>query len=216
MIVLEELNMLQRLVNLSGQHLPMWCYFIIQKWQLRRWERKDRQGPPPALFKHETIKEYATRYSIDIFVETGTYLGRTVYAMRKQFSQILSIELDKDLYEKARKKFSKYQNIKILHGDSKETLAKIVSSVTKSCLFWLDAHYSGGITARGQTETPIVNELETILRQGSALQVILIDDARCFTGEHGYPTITQLKNLVRDGHQDLRFEVKHDIIRIHR
>lgn len=58
--------------------------------------------PPPHLIKQETVKEYAHKFSIDILIETGTYLGDMVFAMKDVFSQIYSIELDSDLCMKAK------------------------------------------------------------------------------------------------------------------
>lgn len=41
----------------------------------------------------------------EVFIETGTYLGDMVWAMKDVFKQIYSIKLSDDLYKKAVKKF---------------------------------------------------------------------------------------------------------------
>jgi len=46
--------------------------------------------------------------------------------------------------------------------------------------------------------------------------VILIDDARCFIGERGYPKIDELKEFVLSKYSDWEFEVKDDIIRLYK
>jgi hypothetical protein len=46
--------------------------------------------------------------------------------------------------------------------------------------------------------------------------VILIDDARCFTGENDYPTLDELKSFVAERKPNHKFSVEHDIIRIHK
>jgi hypothetical protein len=86
-------------------------------------------------------------------------------------------------------------------------------------LFWLDAHYypnSGGTTAKGELETPIIKELHCILNHPVEGHVILIDDAREFPGRNNYPTIAQLQDLIVKRHPNRAFEVKDDIIRIHK
>jgi hypothetical protein len=79
----------------------------------------------------------------------------------------------------------------------------------------LDAHYSAGVTARGKTDTPILEELDTIFALCPEC-VVLIDDARCFDGKNGYPTLAELKKYTAAKAPNWVFEVRHDIIRLHR
>ena len=88
--------------------------------------------------------------------------------------------------------------------------------MNEPCLFWLDGHYSEGITAKGQLNTPILAELNHILNHSIKDHVILIDDARCFNGLDDYPTIDELKKIIVDKKPALQFSVADDIIRIHK
>jgi hypothetical protein len=90
----------------------------------------------------------------------------------------------------------------------------ILSSINEPILFWLDGHYSGGETAKGEANTPILKELEFILRHPIKNHVILIDDARCFIGENDYPTLRELAVFVSGINNELNFTVENDIIRI--
>jgi len=150
-----------------------------------------------------------------ILIETGTYLGDMVYAMRKSFSKILSFELDQSLYEQARRRFAADRHIEIIHGDSGQLLPQYLTNINERCLFWLDGHYSGGITARGELDTPIKRELEHIFAHAISDHVILIDDARCFTGQNDYPTLDELRELVSERTQGWQFSVEDDVVRIH-
>jgi len=188
---------------------------IREKKILRNWEKKGRPVPPPDLVKQKTVREYARKFSLDTLIETGTYLGDMVDATRDTFGRIFSIELDDALYERARKKFSKFHYISIVQGDSGEVLPVILADIEQPCLLWLDGHYSGGDTAKGRLETPILQELHYILAHDVERHVILIDDARLFTGRNNYPTIEEIQELVFTRHPDWIFEVKYDIIRIH-
>jgi hypothetical protein len=170
--------------------------------------------PPPPEVKHATIKDYAKRFGLSVLVETGTYLGGTIAATRKQFAQIYSIELSPEFHKSAKEKFGDDPKVHLLLGDSGIVLREILLAVNRSALFWLDAHYSGGSTARGAVDSPIVKELDTIL----ALRphsVVLIDDARCFDGSNSYPTLVELSQYVRDKAPHWNLTIKHDIIRLH-
>jgi len=179
------------------------------------WKKMGKPIPPPHLIKQETVKEYAYKFSAEIFIETGTYYGAMILGTKYFFNQIYSIELDKDLYLKAKKLFRKYDNIHILQGDSSKVLPELLNKIKKPCLFWLDGHYSGGITAKGDLITPILNELKSIFSHQIKDHVILIDDARLFIGQEDYPTIEDLREFVIKNRPDWVFEVRNDIIRIH-
>ena len=95
-------------------------------------------------------------------------------------------------------------------------MPEILKNIRDSCLFWLDAHWSGGNTSKGELQTPIMQELEAVLNHSkSEDHIVLIDDARFFTGKNDYPTLERLEQFVLGIHSAWTFEVKDDIIRIH-
>lgn len=190
--------------------------YMREKEEMRDWVKKGKPVPPPHRMKQITVKNYGKKYSIHILIETGTYLGEMVYAAKHAFRRIFSIELDKALYERAREKFSKFEHISIVKGESSEVLPDILINLKEPCVFWLDGHYSEGITAKGKIETPIMQELHHILDHSISEHIILIDDARLFIGQNDWPTIEDLQNLIFEKHPDWEFEVKDDIIRIHK
>jgi len=184
--------------------------------KMREWKRKGSPLPMPNLGKQQVVIDYIKRFSPAVFIETGTYKGKMVYAVMPYAKEIYSIELDETHYRNAQKRFAGYPNIHIIQGQSGEVLPKVLANINKRCLFWLDAHYSGGSTAKGQTETPIMQELQCILDHPMAeAHVILIDDACCFTGENDYPTLAILEKFVLSIHPHWVFDVKNDIIRTH-
>ena len=95
-------------------------------------------------------------------------------------------------------------------------LPEILNEIEDPCLFWFDAHYSLGNTARGEKETPVLEELKHIFKHPIEKHVILIDDARCFIGQNDYPALKELKELVLNRYPRSIFEVEDDIIRVHR
>jgi hypothetical protein len=179
------------------------------------WLRRGRTGSAPHLVKRRTVRRYARRFGATTLIETGTFKGDMVATTRKCFRQIFSIELHPGLAADARKRFAGDEGVSILQGDSAKLLNEILDGVDRPALFWLDAHYSGGITARGEEETPILDELRTILKHPITGHVLLIDDAREFGGSPRYPTIAEVQSLVMEKRPALRFTVASDIIRIH-
>jgi len=150
-----------------------------------------------------------------VLIETGTYRGDMINACRDAFDQIYSIELDDDLFAEAARRFARYPHISIRHGVSGSVLPVLLSTIAVPCLFWLDGHYCASVSAKGQVETPIVHELEAILRHRTPGHAVLIDDARCFTGKNDYPTIDQLRSFVLAHKPEWEFQVEGDIVRTH-
>jgi hypothetical protein len=212
------------LINIRVNHLSMRSRKgllprIRARWRnrkaLRHWEHQGKPAPPPHIVKQIAVREYAKEFRTQILVETGTYLGEMVAAMRRHFDRIFSIEIDRSLYENALNMFSQFQHIRLLHGDSAEALPAVLSEVQQPCLFWLDGHYSGAGTGKGSIDTPVLNELSHIFSHHVREHVILIDDAREFRGVNDYPSLEQLREFVKGFRPDWAFEVKDDIIRIH-
>jgi tetratricopeptide (TPR) repeat protein len=138
-----------------------------------------------------------------VFIETGTFAGGTTAEAARIFHEVHSIELSKELYEKAQIRFKSIPNIHLYQGDSSDLLIHILTTMKGGpYLLWLDGHYSEGFTAKGKANTPILDEVRAI--KGSGLQdvYILIDDLRVFEKHPdiassnsslcGYPTIEEL------------------------
>ncbi len=187
---------------------------IASRNQLRRWRNAGCPLPPPPQYKYRVISEYAARFGTRTLIETGTYLGDAVRACLGVFDRIYSIELDRCLHERAARRFRRCRNVRILHGDSGEVLPAVLEEVRDRALFWLDGHYSGGITAKGTRETPVMAELAAILAHDVRGHVVLIDDARCFNGSHDYPTIAEIESLLAVQPYARTLDRECDIIRI--
>jgi len=185
---------------------------IIHQYLLLAWTIKGKSIPPPHPAKVRIVKEFQRRFNLHCFIETGTYMGDMVYAIKNSFKKIYSIELSHDLYYKAKKRFSNFPHISLIHGDSGKELPKILDLISEPTLFWLDGHYSAGITARGDLETPILSELLAICHHSIKNHVILIDDARCFNGEKDYPFLDELFQMLKKINSDYRIKVRNDII----
>jgi hypothetical protein len=187
----------------AAGHYPDYWY-----WKLR--------GEPlrsPHLLKQRAVREYADRYGLRVLVETGTYYGEMVAAMRQRFDEIYSIEYDHALAVRAAQKFARWNQIHILEGDSQQKIPEILSTLTTPALFWLDAGYYGWAGLQGDKQRLTV-ELDSILQHQIKEHIILMDDARGLSGENGAPTVDQVKRHIESAFPGRKVEVKHDIMRI--
>lgn len=182
--------------------------------------RGDRE-PLPQEEKWAAIDRVRKAYRLTTLVESGTFLGDTIAHFKDLFPRLYSIELQTDLYNAARKRFAGDMNVTIIQGDSEQMMKGLMPELEAPALFWLDGHYSSEFyigetyvrTARGDKDTPIAEELKTILTAG-APHVILIDDARLFGVEKDYPSIGRIKKMVRALKPGHEVRLMQDIIAI--
>ena len=201
--------MLQR-TPLYGAYKALGHYPDYWYWKLR--------GEPvrsPHLVKQRTVREYGEKFELRTLVETGTYYGEMVAAMRGRFDAIYSVEYDHQLAQRAQEKFARWPHIHILEGDSQQVVPDLLKSINAPALFWLDAGYYGWAGLQGDKQR-LTTELEAILRHSVKNHVILMDDARGLNGQNGAPTIEQLKQRIEAAFPWRKVEVKHDILRITR
>ncbi len=185
---------------------------IIQKLIISDWEKSGKPCPPPHIIKQLAINKYQRISNYSSFVETGTFLGDMIEAQMNNFSQLYSIELSEPLYLKAKKRFQGSPKVEIRNGDSGTVLVSLAKEIAKPCIFWLDGHYSGGFTAKGDKDCPIIEELDAIFNGSKLKHIILIDDARLFVGMNAYPTIEELKNYLTSRSIHYHLNIENDII----
>lgn len=186
---------------------------IIGNQSIEDWISSGKKFPAPAAYKLLIFKGFIEKYKCEIFIETGTFIGNTIDMLKNEFQELHTIELDYKLYKSAVKRFSKFPHIHLHQGDSKDVIPQILKTKTKPALYWLDGHYSGGVTAKGESDTPILQELKEILSKYND-DIILIDDARLFVGQNGYPAYHSLEKYVQSFNLGLQIENHDDIIRI--
>jgi hypothetical protein len=125
------------------------------------------------------LQEDITKYKY--FVETGTLFGFTVLNMEPLFEKLYTIEVDKNLWEKAKNKYSDKTKIEFIHGDSSKEIKKLINDkLDKNTIFFLDGHYSSGVTSFGEKHVPLYEELESINKFFKNKAIIIIDDVRIF------------------------------------
>lgn len=111
------------------------------------------------------------------YIETGAYLGKGITTVLANYNFIHSIELSKKWYDYNVEQFKNNNNVKMYLGDSKKILPELLNSIDEPVTIFLDAHFSGGTTALGEEEVPLLFELE-ILKNRKYDDIIIIDDCR--------------------------------------
>jgi hypothetical protein len=115
---------------------------------------------------------------MQIFVETGTNQGETIEVANATFPNCITIELSEELYRRASQRLA-HTKIRFEFGDSCEALSRLSSELVEPVVFYLDAHFSGGDTARGAEDVPLLREV-AILGSRQQQDLVVIDDASLF------------------------------------
>jgi hypothetical protein len=126
-------------------------------------------------------KKVFEKYRNSYFVETGSFEGLAIsWAVDLGYKDIRSIEITKYYYEYCKNIFASNENVQIWFGDSAYLLGKMIKEIDEPITFWLDGHWSGGETGKGESFTPLLKELDQIAQHPVHTHTILIDDVRCF------------------------------------
>lgn len=181
---------------------------------LARWMRTGWELPLPNVLKHPILVRYARDHRLTVLIETGTFLGDTPWALRHLFQEIRTIELSSDLALAAEQRFKPFPHIHVHRGNSATILPTLVESLHQPALFWLDGHFSGGITAGIANPSPIRDEIRVIITKCPVRFVILIDDARAFGSDPAYPSLDELQRMVAELLPGADFTMSNDMIAI--
>ncbi|MCX6584725.1 MAG: hypothetical protein NT166_31520 [Candidatus Aminicenantes bacterium] len=158
----------------------------------------DEEYNKPAMkFHMKNVTKYVNCRDYPIAVETGTLFGDSALKLNRYFPEVYTIEINRDLFEKAVLRLKKHPGIKVLFGDSRAVLEDLVPKLQGPCLFYLDAHFSGdhttdwkasrwkgykvdtgcaGDRATAENQVPLFEEIRLIHDFVKSECVIYIDD----------------------------------------
>ena len=185
----------------------------IQKYkEIRSWKKRMYSEHSPQFIKEEVFLKYGIKNAK--WIETGTCHGITTKFLADNYPQVYSIEPSKDLYDRAVQNFEG-RNVDLFNNCSENVLPDLLSKLNGDINFWLDGHYSGGVTFKGKKDCPVEDELLAINENISNFTkiTILIDDVRCFLAKSpdydGYPSIDYLVDWSRKN--KFYWRIEHDI-----
>ena len=150
-----------------------------------------------AYGSEEIFRKFPNKY----FIESGSLVGDGIQQALNTgcFQTIHSIELSEMYYLHVCDFFKNSSSVVLWQGNSGEVLKDVLALVDAPATFWLDAHYSGGETAMGESLSPILQELECIKNHFIHTHVILIDDVRQFgTVDFDYVTRDEIVNKIME------------------
>ncbi|MCY3673356.1 MAG: hypothetical protein OXH65_05860 [Paracoccaceae bacterium] len=183
----------------------------------REWRKRDYLGYAPQQVKEKVLLKYGIPNGI--WVETGTFMGVTTDFLAKRYPHVHSIEPSNYLFDKAVRRCDG-RNVTLYNGVSEIEMPNLLPSLNGSVNFWLDGHYSEGITFRGEKDCPIENELMAIKDNLAKFEsvTVFIDDVRCFYPEEhaaysDYPSVDYLVNWARK--HNFVWRIVHDIFIIY-
>ena len=170
-------------------------------------------GPPADL-----VAFLQRTFNIACFFETGTLLGQTTAWAAERFPHVITVERAPEYFEVAKARFTGDPRIRTLFGDSRDHMKQCVAFGLPTTLFWLDAHWSGDVTAGEDDECPLLDEI-AVIADALDQHFVLIDDARLFLAppppphkaDH-WPSLCETLDALRTRHRP--YVVVHDDVLI--
>ena len=157
--------------------------------------------------------EFTKATKTNVYIETGCWLGGGIDRVVDYYDVVHGIELSDRYYNIIKERFKDNKKVIVHHGDSKKILPLVLQDIHEPVTIYLDAHWSGGDTAYGEEETPLLQEL-ALLKERKYDDIIIIDDCRLFGlkgQEHDvnynwrHITKTRIKNeFMKDGYVILK------------
>jgi hypothetical protein len=181
--------------------------------ELAEWKTRNYAAPSPPHIKREVLLRAGIVEGT--WVETGTYHGDTTAILAKKAKQVYSIEPEPTLFTRAQHRFAQSKNVDVIRGTSEQVFPALMLRLSGDVSFWLDGHYSAGVTYKGEKDTPIKEELQVIAAALPRLSkvAILVDDIRCFDPSlpdySEYPSRSWLVDWAEG--LNLKWYIEHDI-----
>lgn len=183
-----------------------------------RWQANGFTVPPPAMVKRRVLRRAG--FPDAPWLETGTSQGTTAAYLASFAPNVITLEPMPDLFASALVRLSRRRNIEVRNVTSEEGFESAARALGNRVNFWLDGHYSGGGTFEGQSDTPILHELDKVgeLIRGGTQVAVFIDDVRLFAEERselpsversGYPPLSALVGWAQE--HGLSWWIEHDI-----
>lgn len=177
------------------------------------WSKRGFAPPSPHFIKLNVL----LRNGLDgaVWVETGTHTGTTTRVLSTVAKHVYSIEPEPTFFSRAAKMFANVSNVTIVRGLSEEIFPDLLPTLKGDVCFWLDGHYSGGVTFKGPQDTPIMDELAAIERNSGNMNrvVVMVDDMHCFGSKDpewaSYPSVNFLVDWARKS--GMTWHIEHDI-----
>jgi len=122
---------------------------------------------------HDDFRNY------NVFIETGTYYGGTIFAMEPHFKQLYTVEYSEKYYNMTKGRYSG-NKINFLLGDSSVVFKDLLPKIDEKAIFFLDGHWSCEDTGQSEKDVPLIEEVTHINELFKHEAILIIDDYRLF------------------------------------
>lgn len=165
----------------------------------------------------------ASRLDLTVFIETGTFEGDSVAAVRGCFRELHTCELSPELHAAAVRRFADDPSVNCHLGSSPDRLRSLAAIHARhAVMYWLDAHWCSAAHTAGQaSQCPLLEELEAIAPLHPE-SIVWIDDARYFMAPPpapleatGWPTFQEVLDRLRSLSSQHRLMFANDTILFH-
>ena len=130
---------------------------------LFEWFHQSRCSPPaPHFVKLACMIRHSCPEAT--WVETGTYLGQGAAFLSQIARHVHTIEPSDECIRRSKSVLQGLDNVTMHKGFSEDVLPGLLGTLSGNVCFWLDGHFSGGITTKSLLDTPIKSELREISR----------------------------------------------------
>ena len=155
-------------------------------------------APPAQRSKRRHLLRLFRERGHQVLIESGTFRGETVRFFLPHASRIVSIEVDPSLHAQAAARFADKPQVEILLGDALKELPRIAGELEEPAMLWLDGHYSGGETGRGEVDEPGVLILDQLGKLGLPKgTTVVVDDVRAFGVLPDFPSLETFVDAAR-------------------
>lgn len=145
-------------------------------------------------------REYARRYDLDVFVETGTNEGYSSKRALEWARRVLTTESCREYYDRFGAQFAGDPRVLRAWADSPAWLGGVAAEGPGRALIWLDTHNDETLSTTAELLVLCAH------RENLRSCVVLIDDARW----RGQPDLEEVRAAFGDTHD---VTLKDDIIR---
>lgn len=123
-------------------------------------------------------KELLDQYKTDYFIETGTHGGRAVLmALELGIPNIRSVEVWEKMHKEFAQELGYKKGVNLYHGDSPDTLPKMMFDIEDQMVIFLDAH--GAVVTEDREKygkSPVLFEIAAIAKHPRKNHIIMVDD----------------------------------------
>lgn len=157
----------------------------------------------------EIISEHVSDANVfSTFVETGTAEGNSVRSVSRYFDKVFTVEISEVLFNQVNPYLQQYENVEHVFGDSLIEVPKFLESLgeDEKVFFWLDAHWSQGLSSKNHLDCPLIEECKMIDQTyKSDIGLVVIDDLRLFETNENEDWSQITKDAVKNAFE--RFKV---------